>query len=120
MCVSEHRVLYFSSADVFNPRHRGKLRDKFFFFCCLSFLHPIMAPKELTPHQVSKGLEYVHKEPSFLARLKGTSKAQEKAKQKFVDYEDGQDDEDYNELDGAQVVELDSKGKGKRRVTGWQ
>jgi hypothetical protein len=79
-----------------------------------------MAPKELTPHQVSKGLEYVHKEPAFLARLKGTSKAQEKAKQKFVDYEDGQDDEDYNELDGAQVVELDSKGKGKRRVNGWQ
>ncbi|ORZ16346.1 hypothetical protein BCR42DRAFT_351921 [Absidia repens] len=70
-----------------------------------------MAPKELTPHQVSKGLSYVHREPAFLARLKGTNKAIEKSKQKFVDYEDGQDDEDYNELDGAQVVELDSKGK---------
>ncbi|KAI8089758.1 uncharacterized protein BX664DRAFT_379455, partial [Halteromyces radiatus] len=71
-----------------------------------------MAPKkELTPHQVSSGLTYVHKEPAFLARLKGTSKAQEKAKQKFQDYQDGQDDEDYDELEGAQVVELDSKGK---------
>ncbi|CAO3586210.1 unnamed protein product [Absidia cylindrospora] len=70
-----------------------------------------MPPKELTPHQVSKGLSYVHKEPAFLARLKGTNRAIEKSKQKFVDYEDGQDNEDYNELDGAQVVELDSKGK---------
>lgn len=72
-----------------------------------------MPPKKaLTPHQISQGLTYVHKEPAFLAKLKGENKAQEKAKQKFENYEDGQDDDDYDELEGAQVVELDRSGKG--------
>ncbi|KAI9307387.1 hypothetical protein BJ944DRAFT_262002 [Cunninghamella echinulata] len=67
--------------------------------------------KEFTPHQISQGLTYIHKEPAFLAKLKGVNKAQEQAKQKFENYIDGQDDEDYDELDGAQVVELDRNGK---------
>ncbi|KAI9250264.1 hypothetical protein BY458DRAFT_482818 [Sporodiniella umbellata] len=70
-----------------------------------------MPQKELTPHQVSKGLSYVHKEPPFLARLKSKTRGQEEAKKRFKDYEDGQDDEDYDEMEGAQIVELDSQGK---------
>ncbi|KAG1436644.1 hypothetical protein G6F56_013470 [Rhizopus delemar] len=70
-----------------------------------------MPQKELTPHQVSKGISYVHKEAPFLARLKNKTQGQEEAKKRFLNYEDGQDDDDYNELDGAQVVELDAKGK---------
>ncbi|KAI8388011.1 uncharacterized protein BYT42DRAFT_611093 [Radiomyces spectabilis] len=70
-----------------------------------------MGPKEPTPHQISRGLEYVHKEPSFLAKLKGKQQADIKAKQKFENYTDGQDDDDYDELEGAQVVVLDKHGK---------
>ncbi|ORX62008.1 hypothetical protein DM01DRAFT_1331471 [Hesseltinella vesiculosa] len=64
-----------------------------------------------TPHQLSQGLSYVHKEPAFLARLKGNAVESERAKRKFPDHEDGQDDEDVDELEGAQVVELDSQGR---------
>ncbi|KAG0174464.1 hypothetical protein DFQ28_006466 [Apophysomyces sp. BC1034] len=70
-----------------------------------------MPPKELTPHQLSKGISYVHKEPPFLAKLKGKQEEQKKAAQKFYDYVDGQVDDDYDELEGAQVVTLDDKGK---------
>lgn len=71
-----------------------------------------MAPKELTPKQVSKGLSYVQKEAPFLARMRNKTDEKVKAMQKFENYEDGQDDDDYDELEGAQVVELDEKGKG--------
>jgi hypothetical protein len=71
-----------------------------------------MPQKELTPHQVSKGLSYVHKEAPFLTRIKNKTRGQEEAKKRFLDYEDGQDDQDYDELEGAQVVELDAQGKG--------
>ena len=73
-----------------------------------------MPPKELTPHQVSRGLSYVHKEAPFLARLKRSKQEEEEKLQKFENYVDGQDDEDFDELEGAQVVTLDSRGKGKR------
>lgn len=69
-------------------------------------------PKEMTPHQVSRGLSYVHKEAPFLAKMKSKTQERDKALQKFENYEDGQDDDDYDELDGAQVVELDANGKG--------
>lgn len=73
-----------------------------------------MAPKrDLTPKQVSKGLSYVQKEAPFIARMKNKTQEKEKAMQKFENYEDGQDDDDYDELEGAQVVELDAKGKGE-------
>lgn len=72
-----------------------------------------MAPKELTPKQVSNGLSYVQKEAPFLARMRNKTQEKIKQMQKFENYEDGQDDDDYDELDGAQVVELDEKGKGK-------
>lgn len=72
-----------------------------------------MPPKELTPHQVSKGLSYVHKEAPFLARLKSERQGEAKRQARFQDYEDGQDDEDYDELEGAQIVTLDKHGKGK-------
>ncbi|KAI9020118.1 hypothetical protein CLU79DRAFT_836468 [Phycomyces nitens] len=68
-------------------------------------------PKDPTPHQVSKGLTYVHKEPPFLARMKGRQDEKEQAMKKFLDYEDGEDDADYDELDGAQVVTFDDSGK---------
>ncbi|KAL0095238.1 hypothetical protein J3Q64DRAFT_1713755 [Phycomyces blakesleeanus] len=68
-------------------------------------------PKDPTPHQVSKGLTYVHKEPPFLARMKGRQEEKEQAMKKFLDYEDGDDDADYDELDGAQVVTFDDSGK---------
>lgn len=74
-----------------------------------------MAPKELTPKQISKGISYVQKEAPFLARMRGNTQEKAKQMQKFENYEDGQDDEDYDELEGAQVVELDDKGKGKPR-----
>lgn len=48
-----------------------------------------------------------------MARLKNQNQEKEKAARKFENYEDGQDDDDYDELDGAQVVELDAKGRGK-------
>ncbi|GAA5795767.1 hypothetical protein EDC94DRAFT_655581 [Helicostylum pulchrum] len=77
-----------------------------------------MAPKELTPKQVSKGLSYVQKEAPFLARMRNKTDEKAKAMQKFENYEDGQDDDDYDELDGAQVVELDEKGKEIHKDTG--
>lgn len=55
----------------------------------------------------------MQKEAPFLARLKNQNQEKEKAARKFENYEDGQDDDDYNELDGAQVVELDAEGRGK-------
>ncbi|CAO0799764.1 unnamed protein product [Mucor circinelloides] len=71
-----------------------------------------MPPKRnLTPKQLSNSLSYVQKEAPFLARLKNQNQEKEKAARKFENYEDGQDDDDYNELDGAQVVELDAKGR---------
>ncbi|KAI8638432.1 hypothetical protein BD408DRAFT_24113 [Parasitella parasitica] len=71
-----------------------------------------MPPKRnLTPKQLSNSLSYVQKEAPFLARLKSKSQEKERAARKFENYEDGQDDDDYDELDGAQVVELDSKGR---------
>jgi hypothetical protein len=69
-------------------------------------------PKELTPKQMSNSLSYVQKEAPFLARMKNKTEQKEKAMRKFQNYEDGQDDQDYDELEGAQVVELDDKGKG--------
>ncbi|KAI8878484.1 hypothetical protein K501DRAFT_228373 [Backusella circina FSU 941] len=75
-------------------------------------------PKELTPHQVSRGLSYVHKEAPFLSKLKNKTQEREKALRKFENYEDGQDDDDYDELDGAQVVELDANGKEIHKDTG--
>lgn len=77
-----------------------------------------MPPKELTPHQVSKGLSYVHKEAPFLARLKSERQGEVKIQARFQDYEDGQDDEDYDELEGAQIVTLDKHGKGKWEAGG--
>ncbi|KAI8062974.1 hypothetical protein BDF21DRAFT_440482 [Thamnidium elegans] len=77
-----------------------------------------MAPKELTPKQVSKGLSYVQKEAPFLARMRNKTDEKVKAMQKFENYEDGQDDDDYDELEGAQVVELDEKGKVIHKDTG--
>ncbi|KAI8994816.1 hypothetical protein BDB01DRAFT_831763 [Pilobolus umbonatus] len=74
--------------------------------------------KDLTPHQVSKGLTYVHKEAPFLSKLKGQQVEREKVSSKFLNYEDGQDDEDYDELEGAQVVELDKHGKEIHKDTG--
>ncbi|KAI7851249.1 hypothetical protein BDC45DRAFT_516097 [Circinella umbellata] len=68
--------------------------------------------KELTPYQVSSGLSYVHKQAPFLARLKQNREAEEKKMRAFEDYADGEDDPDYDELDGAQVVTLDKHGKG--------
>ncbi|KAG1273367.1 hypothetical protein G6F65_011089 [Rhizopus arrhizus] len=56
-------------------------------------------------------LSYVHKEAPFLTRIKNKTRGQEEAKKRFLDYEDGQDDQDYDELEGAQVVELDAQGK---------
>jgi hypothetical protein len=44
--------------------------------------------------------------------MKSKTQERDKALQKFENYEDGQDDDDYDELDGAQVVELDADGKG--------
>ncbi|KAL9539533.1 hypothetical protein MBANPS3_010202 [Mucor bainieri] len=71
-----------------------------------------MPPKRnLTPKQLSNSLSYVQKEAPFLARLKNQNQEKEKAARKFENYEDGQDDDDYDELDGAQVVELDAKGR---------
>ncbi|KAI7876924.1 hypothetical protein K492DRAFT_239502 [Lichtheimia hyalospora FSU 10163] len=70
-----------------------------------------MPPKQLTPHQVSKGLSYVHKEAPFLAKLKNERQGEVKRQARFQDYEDGQDDEDYDELEGAQIVTLDKHGK---------
>ncbi|KAF7723501.1 hypothetical protein EC973_001876 [Apophysomyces ossiformis] len=70
-----------------------------------------MPPKELTPHQISKGISYVHKEAPFLAKLKGKQEEKKKAAQKFYNYVDGQLDDDYDELEGAQVVTLDEHGK---------
>ncbi|KAI9321561.1 hypothetical protein BX666DRAFT_998275 [Dichotomocladium elegans] len=71
-----------------------------------------MPPKKsLTPHQLSSGLSYVHKEAPFLAKLKGDRQEEIKKRARFQDYEDGQDDEDYDELEGAQVVMLDAKGR---------
>lgn len=75
-----------------------------------------MAPKELTPHQISKGISYVKKEAPFLARMKGNQEEKIRAAQKFENYEDGQDDDDYDELEGAQVVELDKHGKGNNSL----
>ncbi|KAI8081846.1 uncharacterized protein B0P05DRAFT_538290, partial [Gilbertella persicaria] len=72
-----------------------------------------MPPKDLTPKQISNGISYVQKEAPFLARLRGKQQEQQKATQKFENYQDGQDDQDYDELEGAQIVELDSHGKGK-------
>lgn len=69
--------------------------------------------KELTPKQLSNSISYVQKEAPFLARLKNKTQEKEHAQRKFENYEDGQDDDDYDELEGAQVVELDEKGKGK-------
>lgn len=69
--------------------------------------------KELTPKQLSNSISYVQKEAPFLARLKNKTQEKEYAQRKFENYEDGQDDDDYDELEGAQVVELDEKGKGK-------
>lgn len=78
-----------------------------------------MAPKrDLTPKQVSNGLSYVQKEAPFIARMKNKTQEKERAMQKFENYEDGQDDEDYDELEGAQVVELDAKGKGNLSIYG--
>ncbi|KAI7893747.1 uncharacterized protein EV154DRAFT_500662 [Mucor mucedo] len=78
-----------------------------------------MAPKrDLTPKQVSNGLSYVQKEAPFISRMKNKTQEKERAMQKFENYEDGQDDEDYDELDGAQVVELDAKGKEIHKDTG--
>ncbi|PHZ09753.1 uncharacterized protein RHIMIDRAFT_45813 [Rhizopus microsporus ATCC 52813] len=77
-----------------------------------------MPQKQLTPHQISKGLSYVHKEAPFLAKLKDRTQEKEEAKKKFMNYEDGQDDDDYDELEGAQVVELDSNGKEIHKDTG--
>lgn len=71
-------------------------------------------PKELTPKQVSNGLSYVQKEAPFLARMRNKTDEKAKAMQKFENYEDGQDDDDYDELEGAQVVELDEKGRGTK------
>ncbi|OBZ89338.1 hypothetical protein A0J61_02628 [Choanephora cucurbitarum] len=71
-----------------------------------------MPPKrDLTPKQISNGISYVQKEAPFLARLKGAQQEKERSSRKFQDYEDGQDDKDYDELEGAQIVELDSRGK---------
>ncbi|KAK4509385.1 uncharacterized protein ATC70_007736 [Mucor velutinosus] len=71
-----------------------------------------MPPKRnLTPKQLSNSLSYVQKEAPFLARLKNQNQEKEKTARKFENYEDGQDDDDYDELDGAQVVELDAKGR---------
>ncbi|KAI9258193.1 hypothetical protein BDA99DRAFT_573431 [Phascolomyces articulosus] len=67
--------------------------------------------KELTPYQVSSGLSYVHKEAPFLARLKQNRESEEKKMRDFENMADGDDDEDYDELDGAQVVTLDKHGK---------
>ncbi|CDS08783.1 hypothetical protein LRAMOSA10144 [Lichtheimia ramosa] len=58
-----------------------------------------MPPKQLTPHQVSKGLSYVHKEAPFLAKLKSERQGEVKRQARFQDYEDGQDDADYDELE---------------------
>ncbi|KAI8066331.1 hypothetical protein BC940DRAFT_302576 [Gongronella butleri] len=78
-----------------------------------------MPPKKsMTPHQYSQGLSYVHKEPAFLARLKGQTVENERAKRKFADYEDGQDDDDVDELEGAQVVELDKQGREVHKDVG--
>lgn len=84
-----------------------------------------MPPKRnLTPKQLSNSLSYVQKEAPFLARLKNQNQEKEKAARKFENYEDGQDDDDYDELDGAQVVELDAKGRGKctvkSKLSTWQ
>ncbi|KAI9472078.1 MAG: hypothetical protein EXX96DRAFT_582802 [Benjaminiella poitrasii] len=70
-----------------------------------------MPPKEPTPKQISSGLSYVHKEAPFLARLKEKNQNKRTIETKFEDYIDGQDDDDYDELEGAQIVELDSKGR---------
>lgn len=74
-------------------------------------------PKDLTPHQVSRGLTYVQKEAPFLAKLKQGSAEAARKNAKFENYVDGQDDDDYDELEGAQVVELDEHGRG--RLVGW-
>jgi hypothetical protein len=63
-------------------------------------------PKDPTPHQLSKNLQYVQKEAPFLAKLK--AKHQDPIKKKFEDWnpEGEGDDEEYNEFQGAQVVVL--------------
>jgi hypothetical protein len=61
-------------------------------------------PKDPTPHQLSKNLEYVQKEAPFLAKLK--AKHQDPIKKKFEDWQPQDDDDDYDEFEGAQVVVL--------------
>ncbi|GAB5586952.1 hypothetical protein Unana1_01852 [Umbelopsis nana] len=62
-------------------------------------------PKDPTPYQLSKNLQYVQKEAPFLAKLK--AKHQDPVKKKFEDWNpEGDDDEEYDELHGAQVVVL--------------
>ncbi|KAG2177294.1 hypothetical protein INT43_007951 [Umbelopsis isabellina] len=61
-------------------------------------------PKNPTPHQLSKNLEYVQKEAPFLAKLK--AKHQDPIKKKFEDWQPQDDDDDYDEFEGAQVVVL--------------
>lgn len=69
-------------------------------------------PKDPTPHQISRGLTYVHKEAPFLSKLKQGSAEAARKNAKFENYVDGQDDDDYDELEGAQIVELDEQGRG--------
>ncbi|KAJ2961359.1 hypothetical protein NQZ79_g3371 [Umbelopsis isabellina] len=61
-------------------------------------------PKNPTPHQLSKNLEYVQREAPFLAKLK--AKHQDPVKKKFEDWQPQDDDDDYDEFEGAQVVVL--------------
>lgn len=61
-------------------------------------------PKDPTPYQLSKNLEYVQKEAPFLAKLK--AKHQDPIKKKFEDWNPEDDDDEYDEFQGAQVVVL--------------
>ncbi|KAH8548679.1 hypothetical protein BGW37DRAFT_531119 [Umbelopsis sp. PMI_123] len=61
-------------------------------------------PKDPTPYQLSKNLQYVQKEAPFLAKLK--AKHPDPVKKKFEDWNPEGDDDEYDEFQGAQVVVL--------------
>ncbi|RUP46541.1 hypothetical protein BC936DRAFT_146822 [Jimgerdemannia flammicorona] len=64
-----------------------------------------MPPKQHTPYQINKGLEYVRKVPPFLQAMMEKEQIRPPEQEKFrIDSGDEDDYDEQDEIDGAQIV----------------